>query len=760
MAVSHKAVKGSRQGKDILLQKYSEAVYSTNVTGSYNIDLANGNVQILTLTGNATLGFLNERGVGYKDPLTIIIKQDATGGWTVTWTGSVSWISNSPDIGTAANNVEVFTLFTPDGGIVWYGVQESLEFAASGAIAAGDITSGTFADARIAASNVTQHVAAIDHDALLNFSAAEHLDWSADQGATDLHVNNISAAGVTQHQAALSITESQVSDLQAYLLDTTDTFTGTMTVTGDLQVDNININGNNITTTTGNITIDPAGAGTVTITGDLTVDGTTTTTNSNEVNIGDAILTLNYNEAGTPSQNAGIEIERGTSANVQFLWNETTDAWEIDSNRLLTVADEGTGNGLDADTVDGVHASALLRSDIADTAAGEITFTSGISVTGDFSGDPSTVPSEIYLSSISPQITFRDTDHVDATGEFFWHHFNAGSFYFLMNRGTSNTWVNPHPLRVNTTAEQFIIWDTVFNADSDGTVTVNGNRVLTIADEGTGNGLDADTVDGLEGASFLRSDQADTATGLITFDNGANSNEAARVQATGAFTSPFISLYNTTRQGLIQALTGTQLIIKSEMHGALIRLQGEDAGGTAQNMLDADPDTSVDLYYAGDKKFETTNTGATVTGDLTVTGGDITLSGTGRIQGIDTVSAATDAANKQYVDDQAGAGIEGAQAWVNFNGTGTVAIRSSHNMSSVTDNGVGRYTINYSTALPNANYAIVATGANDGYTQAVIVKVDATTTQTTTGCLLEASNNNTANAEADIEGVYAVVFHT
>jgi hypothetical protein len=47
-----------------------------------------------------------------------------------------------------------------------------------------------------------------------------------------------------------------------------------------------------------------------------------------------------------------------------------------------------------------------------------------------------------------------------------------------------------------------------------------------------------------------------------------------------------------------------------------------------------------------------------------------------------------------------------AKAWVNFNGTGTVAIRSSFNVSSITDNGTGDYTITFTTALPNANYAI------------------------------------------------------
>lgn len=50
-----------------------------------------------------------------------------------------------------------------------------------------------------------------------------------------------------------------------------------------------------------------------------------------------------------------------------------------------------------------------------------------------------------------------------------------------------------------------------------------------------------------------------------------------------------------------------------------------------------------------------------------------------------------------------------ALAWVNFNGTGTVAIRSSYNVSSITDNGTGDYTVNFTTALSDANYAFVAT---------------------------------------------------
>jgi hypothetical protein len=50
------------------------------------------------------------------------------------------------------------------------------------------------------------------------------------------------------------------------------------------------------------------------------------------------------------------------------------------------------------------------------------------------------------------------------------------------------------------------------------------------------------------------------------------------------------------------------------------------------------------------------------------------------------------------------------RAWVNFDGTGTVAIRASGNVSSITDNGTGDYTVNFTTAMPNANYSPVFGG--------------------------------------------------
>lgn len=60
----------------------------------------------------------------------------------------------------------------------------------------------------------------------------------------------------------------------------------------------------------------------------------------------------------------------------------------------------------------------------------------------------------------------------------------------------------------------------------------------------------------------------------------------------------------------------------------------------------------------------------------------------------------------------------GCRAWVNFNGTGTVAIRASGNVTSITDNGVGDYTVNFTNAMPDINYAAVSTsGASSQLSQ-------------------------------------------
>ena len=61
--------------------------------------------------------------------------------------------------------------------------------------------------------------------------------------------------------------------------------------------------------------------------------------------------------------------------------------------------------------------------------------------------------------------------------------------------------------------------------------------------------------------------------------------------------------------------------------------------------------------------------------------------------------------------------VYACRAWVNFNGTGTVAIRASGNVSSITDVGVGIYTVNFTTAMPDANYSVATNAGDVGATQ-------------------------------------------
>jgi hypothetical protein len=84
----------------------------------------------------------------------------------------------------------------------------------------------------------------------------------------------------------------------------------------------------------------------MTVSGNLTVSGTTTTVNTETINLADNTITLNSNETGTPSQDGGIEIERGTSTNKTLVWNETTDKWTVGSETFVAGTFEGalTGN--------------------------------------------------------------------------------------------------------------------------------------------------------------------------------------------------------------------------------------------------------------------------------------------------------------------------------------------------------------------------------------------------------------------------------
>jgi len=90
--------------------------------------------------------------------------------------------------------------------------------------------------------------------------------------------------------------------------------------------------------------------------GDLTVSGTTTTVNTETIELADNVIVLNSNATGAPSENAGIEIERGSSTNVAIRWNETYDKWELttDGTTYYNVATEEYAISLTPATLDAI----------------------------------------------------------------------------------------------------------------------------------------------------------------------------------------------------------------------------------------------------------------------------------------------------------------------------------------------------------------------------------------------------------------------
>ena len=100
----------------------------------------------------------------------------------------------------------------------------------------------------------------------------------------------------------------------------------------------------------------------------------------------------------------------------------------------------------------------------------------------------------------------------------------------------------------------------------------------------------------------------------------------------------------------------------------------------------------------------------------------------------------------------------GCRAWVNFNGTGTVAIRASGNVTSITDNGTGDYTINFTTSMPDANYSPVTTikpTSGAGSTNGKVANIRYDTNLATSSCRVWC--NSTGGAE-DMDIVSVSIF--
>lgn len=148
----------------------------------------------------------------------------------------------------------------------------------------------------------------------------------------------------------------------------------------------------------------------------------------------------------------------------------------------------------------------------------------------------------------------------------------------------------------------------------------------------------------------------------------------------------------------------------------------------------------------------------------------ITINGSGTITGASTLATtvASPTLTTPNIDSAQFATVSGTapiypcRAWVNFNGTGTVAIRASGNVSSITDNGTGDYTVNFTTALSDANYSAVhpstlLDGAGITLTVANYARTPNTQVVPTTSAYRFSTTNTSATAQ-DLAYCYVAIF--
>jgi hypothetical protein len=95
-----------------------------------------------------------------------------------------------------------------------------------------------------------------------------------------------------------------------------------------------------------------------------------------------------------------------------------------------------------------------------------------------------------------------------------------------------------------------------------------------------------------------------------------------------------------------------------------------------------------------------------------------------------------------------------SRAWVNFNGIGTVAIRGSGNVSSITDNATGDYTINFTTAMQDANYSVVSVGFDSAAAASIGINQSNAPTTTKVGV----ASQNRAGTDIDFGFMLFAIF--
>ena len=229
-------------------------------------------------------------------------------------------------------------------------------------------------------------------------------------------------------------------------------------------------------------------SGGLTVSGDLTVQGTTTTVDTQDLNVTDKNITLGNvsTPSDTTADGGGITLKGATDKT--FNWVDSTDAWTSSENIQVAsgktfIGDGSTLTNVNATTLDSIDSGSFLRSDADDSMSGVLNLTS------------STEQKLILSGSSNPMIRLQEgtTNKVQLQWDS-----TAGLIYFWNDETNRGFQLGSTPKWYNGSTYQ-----TMWHAGNDG----------------SGSGLDADLLDGVQGSNYLRSDTSDTFNGVLQIDS-------------------------------------------------------------------------------------------------------------------------------------------------------------------------------------------------------------------------------------------------
>ena len=218
---------------------------------------------------------------------------------------------------------------------------------------------------------------------------------------------------------------------------------GSVTIANTLDVGNTTITGT--ANVQGNVVVTDTIAGNnLTLSGNLTVSGTTTYINTTQLNVGDNIISLNADMSGTPTENAGIDINRGTAANVQFMWDESNDRWStngsnlaVGANVVINTTDITVGNS----TVNTFANSTTIVANNINVATINRNPNIIVTLTGDVVGTANTTLTNLANGSITISTAVQPNSvelGVDTTGSYVGN-VVSGTGVYVTNAGGENS---------------------------------------------------------------------------------------------------------------------------------------------------------------------------------------------------------------------------------------------------------------------------------------------------------------------------------